>query len=140
MRRKVKESYTPEVGIFFVIDGILYDWGDPIDEIQAYGQYKNSDLGHYEYFDDLKSIFKDKLSKYDDYMQFPRGRIVYDTTNNIFFVYADTCILKDSSMKAKIEGQFKLSRGRIEWRSDEHYVCPGCDARVASMYEKLGKL
>jgi hypothetical protein len=55
-----------------------------------------------------------------EYEDWPRGRIVFDRSRNLFILYADRKLLTPA-MIARIETQFHLPADRIEFQSDFHY-------------------
>ncbi|MDW7656396.1 MAG: hypothetical protein SCM11_04390 [Bacillota bacterium] len=70
-------------------------------------------LSHQELFDRLNTDI--------DYINIPRGRVVYDTVKKEAVIYIDRCI--ETRIKEIIKA-FEIDKFRIEY--DEHYVCPGC--------------
>lgn len=63
----------------------------------------------------------DRYFKSGDYIDFPRGRVVWDTTRKLGIVYIDPCIKKYAD---EIAREFSLKEYIIE--GDEHYRCKNC--------------
>jgi hypothetical protein len=82
-------------------------------------------LGHYETWDHWR---RDRtvdpalraLVRSYEYEDWPRGRIVFDRSRNLFILYADRKLLTPA-MTARIETQFHLPEERTEIQSDLHY-------------------
>jgi hypothetical protein len=55
-----------------------------------------------------------------EYEDWPRGRIVFDRSRDLYIIYADRKILTPE-MIARIETQFHLPEDRTEIQSDLHY-------------------
>ena len=55
-----------------------------------------------------------------EYEDWPRGRIVFDRTRDLFILYADRKLLTPATI-ARIATQFHLPADRTEVKSDRHY-------------------
>jgi hypothetical protein len=55
-----------------------------------------------------------------EYEDWPRGRIVFDQSRDLFIIYADRKLLTPPTI-ARIKTQFHLPAERIETQSDWHY-------------------
>ena len=78
---------------------------------------------HYEHWDTVR-LFALEYQKHDfDY--YPRGRVVYNTKNDTFFVWLDKCI--SPKYKDLICKSFNLSGKNVVFGNDEHYQCAGCN-------------
>ena len=62
----------------------------------------------------------------------PRGRVIYDTEQNVFMIYADRCLIKNKRMMKKIEAEFGLASVPREIHSDAHYQCHRCNRAYLS--------
>ena len=60
------------------------------------------------------------LVRSHEYEDWPRGRIVFDRSRDLFILYADRKLLAPA-MSARIATQFHLPRERTEVQSDFHY-------------------
>lgn len=69
-----------------------------------------------------KELFE-KYFPMQEYIIYPRGRVVYDLEKNISIIYVDRCINKIRIIK-KIVEKFKIKNYRIAY--DEHYCCKKC--------------
>ena len=58
-----------------------------------------------------------------EYIDYPRGRVVWDCTNNRAIIYIDRCINKPEVI-SKIKTAFELQDYTVE--SDDHYCCHDC--------------
>lgn len=66
----------------------------------------------------------DDYYNYGDYINFPRGRVVWDCEADKTIIYVDICIEKNDGAVGKIAELFNLNNYVVE--HDEHYVCPKC--------------
>ncbi len=55
-----------------------------------------------------------------EYEDWPRGRIVFDQSRDLFIIYADRKLLTPATI-ARLETQFQLPEERTEIQSDVHY-------------------
>lgn len=79
----------------------------------------DSNSDHWELFDSL--IFKFDT---DDYINVPRGRVIFDERNNQSIIYIDECYLSDEKVLKKIIKLFQVKNYVI--KTDIHYQCPNC--------------
>ncbi len=66
----------------------------------------------------------DKTIKYGDYINIPRGRIIWDIEKERSIIYIDPCIEEVPDAINELASIFRLEIFDIE--HDEHYVCPKC--------------
>lgn len=59
-----------------------------------------------------------------DYINFPRGRVIWDNASNKAIIYIDICVEKTDGAIKQIAEMFDLTDYMI--KHDEHYVCPDC--------------
>ena len=121
---------TPQVGIFWLVqiaggETRLLTAGCPLDQAEVYGDCLTYGPGHYETWDHWR---RDRtmepalraLVRSHEYESWPRGRIVFDRSRDLFIIYADRKLLTPA-MIARIETQFHLPAERTEVQSDLHY-------------------
>ena len=124
---------TPHVGIFWVVqttdgEARLLAAGCPIDQAESYGDCLTYGPGHYETWAQwrrdrtvdpaLRALVRS--SEYDDW---PRGRIVFDRSRDLFILYADRKLITPATI-ARIAIQFHLPAERTEVQTDLHYQSP----------------
>ena len=63
-----------------------------------------------------------------DYINVPRGRVVWDAEKDRAIIYVDKCIEKADGAMSKIVELFCLTDFIVEY--DEHYVCPDCIGEI----------
>ena len=108
-----------EVGPFFIIQNELYSYGES-------ALNKNIDLvdicvGHMHFFDIItNSVKKLEIYKFDDYDEFPRGRVVYNNILKQSEVYIDKEYIANDDIKQKIIKEYNLN-GNAIFKTDEHY-------------------
>ena len=104
-----------KIGPFFYINNKLVINAIPIEHGTMRGDKIDNPYSHEKLYDDN--------FKCGDYINYPRGRVVWDTKQNLTIIYIDTCIEKDFVIE-KIKELFELDNYVLE--HDEHYVCPKC--------------
>jgi hypothetical protein len=121
---------TPHVGIFWVVqtsngEARLLAAGCPLDQAESYGDCLTYGPGHYETWAQWR---KDRTLNpawhaivwSREYEDWPRGRIVFDRSRDLFILYADRKLVTPATL-ARIATQFHLSVERTEIQSDWHY-------------------
>jgi hypothetical protein len=56
-----------------------------------------------------------------EYEEWPRGRVVYSTSDDRFIVYADQQIRNQPKLRSDIQPRFQLPTAAIAVKSDSHY-------------------
>lgn len=108
-----KYRQSPEIGPFFFISNKVI--ADKIEFAEGRKQADKIDnsCSHEQLYD--------RHFKSGDYIDFPRGRVVWDTRRKIGIIYIDPCIKKYAD---EIAREFSLKEYIIE--EDEHYHCKNC--------------
>jgi hypothetical protein len=121
---------TPHVGIFWLVQTLkgetrLLAATCPLDQAEPYGDCLTYGPGHYETWDHwrrdrtINPALRAIVRSYE-YEDWPRGRIVFDQTRDLFVLYADRKPMTPATI-ARIATQFHLPAERIEVQSDFHY-------------------
>lgn len=63
-----------------------------------------------------------------DYIELPRGRVIWDIAQSHAILYTDTCIEQIDGAIEQIAELFGLTDYVVE--HDEHYVCPTCMGNI----------
>jgi hypothetical protein len=121
---------TPHVGIFWLAQSTygearLLTAGCPLDQAEPYGDCLTYGPGHYETWaqwrrDRTVNPALRALVRSYEYEDWPRGRIVFDRSRDLFIIYADRKLLTPATI-ARLETQFLLPTERTEIQSDLHY-------------------
>lgn len=112
-----------KIGIFFVVNQQILADTIPVRQGEQYGN-AICHGGHYDFWETLiaqtptEAAFKARA--YDAY---PRGRVVYQTQQKKFVLYADTCL--DKNTLRRISDLFHVANPQIA--RDEHYQCAVCN-------------
>jgi hypothetical protein len=125
---------TPHLGIFWVVqttdgDARLLAAGCPLDQAEPYGNCLTYGPGHYETWyrwrrdRTIGPALRTLVGSYE-YEDWPRGRIVFDRSRDLFILYANRKLLTPATI-ARIETQFHLPAERTETQSDCHYQSTG---------------
>lgn len=102
------------IGIFFIIDGKLKVYKEELNIAES-NDFMDVNMGHFELFNSYN------LPKEFEYSMYPRGRVLYNVRNRLFYVYADKIILKDKEKLELIKKEFALPKYNVVYKSDEHY-------------------
>ena len=113
MTEKQETQRVPKIGPFFWINGRLE--ADMIDFHVGRKQADKLDnpCSHEQLYD--------RNHRGGDYIDFPRGRVVWNTTREIGIIYIDPCIRERAG---EIARSFSLPRYAAE--EDDHYHCRNC--------------
>lgn len=106
----------PLIGPFFYIDDKLLTHKVSVEQGDVHGNRIDNPYSHEKLYDDNYSR--------GDYINVPRGRVIWDSENNKAIIYIDTCIEKVDGAVKQIAEMFGLTYYVLE--HDEHYVCPNC--------------
>src|SRR3984893_18632880 len=120
----------PQVAIFWLVQATegearLLAAGRPLDQAEPYGNCLTYGPGHYETWahwrrDRTVEPALRALVRSYEYEDWPRGRIVFDQSRDLFIIYADGTLLTPATI-ARLETQFQLPEERTEIHSDLHY-------------------
>ena len=105
------------VGIFFIVNNQVLLHKCELKEAEKYGDFLNYPESHMEIWD--KYYYK----KYKvDFDYFPRGRIIYNTKEQTYYIYYDKC-LKETIKQL----DFIPKNEKIKFLTDFHYKCHKCN-------------
>lgn len=103
------------MGPFFFIDNKLYANKCSLDKADSQADKLDNPYGHDRVYDDY---FSD-----GDYIDYPRGRVVWDCSNYRAIIYIDPCINKMETI-AEIAQEYGLTEYTVD--GDLHYHCKNC--------------
>jgi hypothetical protein len=126
----IAQGEAPHLGIFWVAQtsngkARLLTAGCPLDQAEPYGDCLTYGPGHYETWAHwrrgrtVEPALRALVRSYE-YEDWPRGRIVFDRSRDLFIIYADRKLLTPATI-ARIAAQFHLPAERTETQSDWHY-------------------
>lgn len=105
------------VGIFFVVNNQVLMHNCKLTEAEKYGDFLNYSKSHMEIWD--RYYYK----KYKvDFDYFPRGRIIYNVKEKVYYIYYDKCLKNDIKNLGIIPQNSKVKLLR-----DYHYQCHKCN-------------
>lgn len=131
MTGQQRDAMAGSVGIFWGIPGAGDGWtllvdATPLADAEPYGDFLTHPRGHYEVWSEWqkrpprKGHAVAQAIAWHEYEDFPRGRIVHETSTGRFIVYADRR-LQRGPVIADIAAKFALAPGTFVVRSDAHY-------------------
>ena len=106
----------PTIGPFFYRKGKLIYHALPAGECRRQADKLDNSYGHEKLWDEKVGV--------GDYIDCPRGRVVWDCTNDRAIIYIDRCINKPAVLE-KISEAFGLGDNYVV-ESDSHYRCRRC--------------
>lgn len=109
----------PEVGIFFVLNGVVMQSSLPYTEGVVYDKFITGPADHYSFWEQAQKWNLHLQSL--DYEEVPRGRVVYDSVSKTFVVYASKAFVNDPKLRSLILSEFSLRSAVTKFKSDEHY-------------------
>lgn len=130
----LKESRVPEVGPFYIIDGVVFADTESYKDVVEIGHNRDSNNTHYDYWKVLQSVYQELRNV--DYDYYPRGRVVYSSSEDKFYLYVDDCIKDMKSVRAIID-ELNLPHRKVEIKSDEHYQCHNCNKDYVDISENI---
>lgn len=131
VRRIIKESVSPEVGPFYVIDDTVFaDTEEVRDLFQNSIGVISSDNSHYDYWTVLQQIYPEFRKV--DYDYYPRGRVVYSVEEDTYYLYIDECIRNKVN---DIIQELGLPKVKVKVSDDEHYKCHQCNKSYVDINE-----
>ena len=101
------------IGPFFIYNNKILSHKLPPANCERRGDKLDNPYSHERLYDD--NFYS------GEYINIPRGRVVWDCTNNIAIIYIDKCVEDKADEVAK---EFNLIDYSVEY--DNHYVCPKC--------------
>ena len=118
----------PHVGIFWVVESRLVIDSTPLSQAEPYGDHLTHARGHVEVWEHYQRAGVVPIDM--EYEESPRGRVIYHTKTRRFTFLADPCILKDEGVVRKIMAGMNLPSKNTDKRTDSHYRCSDCLARL----------
>lgn len=114
---------NPKVGIFWFYEGkIIFFHAVPLDVGERYGDAITGVKDHADYWEELRCEGKLNVldeSLRDEYFSIPRGRVVYHSDTDSFFVYHGNNVKKKDLRK--IASFFNLPKEKTIFEQDLHY-------------------
>ena len=109
----------PEVGIFWLIDNKLVADSIPWRQADIYGGFYTGKNDHATFWTTLQRLVPQwKGLEYTDY---PRGRVLFHSTEEVFLVYSSQAIVNSPGVRATILAEFKLPLAATKFEADYHY-------------------
>jgi hypothetical protein len=127
--RTARLAVSPEVGIFWDVNGVLIIAGALLEEAERRGRFAFHPMSHermWPCYQRINAVPSDM--EYDDP---PRGQVICDKVTLKFHLYADVCILRNETLVAKIRSDLHLPP-KVEAAPDDHYRCAKCLAASPS--------
>ena len=111
------ESNGKFIGPFFYIRGKLIYNACPLAEGREQAGKLDNSYGHDQLYDDHFNS--------GEYIDYPRGRVLWDKEKNCSIIYIDPCINRENVLSQIIDA-FDIGDYVVEY--DDHYHCKKCVA------------
>jgi len=116
----------PKVGIFWLFCNRIIADCTAVSIAERYGDCLTHATSHIDFWSQLQ---QSRLVPVEvDYEEAPRGRVVYDTVQGRFVIFADRCILGNKAVVREIIKEMNLPNA-VETNEDSHYRCCVCLSR-----------
>jgi hypothetical protein len=109
----------PEVGLFWLVDNKLVADSIPWPQADFYGGFYNGKNDHATFWTTLQRLVPQW--KGNEYTDFPRGRVLYDSVEDVFLVYSSRGIVNSPGVRKMLLAEFKLPLAATKFEADYHY-------------------
>ena len=114
---------APRLGIFWLVrDNLLFD-STPLSEAEAYGDHQGHPRSHIKVWAQLQML--GTAPRESEYEEYPRGRVMFHPSAEVYTILADRCILDRKDLIAEIKETLHLPKG-TKRGPDPHYQCFKC--------------
>jgi hypothetical protein len=117
--RRSRLASMPEVGLFWLIDNKLVADSIPWRQADLHGGFYSGKNDHAVFWGTLQRLRPQWQGK--EYTDFPRGRVLFDSMEAVFFVYSSWGIVNSSNLKKMIFAEFNLPLAATKFVADYHY-------------------
>ena len=124
-KQRKDSAKEPRLGIFWLVrDTLIFD-SIPLSESEPepYSTHRTHPRSHVDVWEGWRVV--GKVPPESEYEEFPRGRLIYDTTNQSFTILADRCILGRKELIGRIKEELHLPK-KTAVGTDPHYRCFDC--------------
>jgi len=111
------------VGILFVVNDRVLVESSQLSEAELGAEFADHRRGHEAFWSDLQH--EGRVPRDQEYVEFPRGRSVFNRLTGHHVLYLDRCIIKRPDLVREIKRRLQLP-ARVEISRDSHYRCPVC--------------
>ena len=127
MRKKIyrlgsldKETGEPQIGIFWVYRGQVFQFTQPYSSVPPVGGFRDSNYTHDGYWGQMEKMFPELAGK--EYFSVPRGRVLFEV-NGTFHIVMSSKDAKNQILIARIKRAFNLPPKTVV-DTDVHYNPP----------------
>lgn len=120
--QKARAACVPEVGIWWIIDGRLIADSIPYTEAPEEVGFRAGRNDHFQFFATLQKLMPELRGA--DYTDAPRGRVIYDVTQQQFLCYGSKQFASSTAQQRLILDTFRLPVERTRFTADIHYEDP----------------
>lgn len=120
--KEARARNTPEIGIFWFIDGDLVPITLPYTEVKGVAGFRDNPNDHVHFFRTLQRV-KPSL-KHTEYTDHPRGRVLYDEERDRFICYGSRRFVASAKERQLVTEAFRLPLDGTDFVPDLHYEDP----------------
>jgi hypothetical protein len=121
-------TFESRVGIFWLLaDGSLLVDSSTLAAAEKYGDCLTHSRSHIDVWAEFQS--SGRVAADVEYEEYPRGRVIFDKSEDRYVILADHCILRSKDLIRKISSSMNLTGTSTETSPDLHYRCSRCTRR-----------
>jgi hypothetical protein len=109
----------PELGIFWLVDNKLAADSIPWPQADVYGGFYSGKNDHASLWTTLQRLMPQW--KGNEYTDFPRGRVLFDSMVEVFLIYSSQAIVNSPDFKKMILAEFNLPLAATKFAADYHF-------------------
>lgn len=128
MSKTFKQEEIPFVGMFYSIGGVLYYVILPVTMGDRQVDDVSTNTTHYEWWRYIYRLLRLQNPGFDieDHEYVPRGRVIFNVSEDTYYLYIDKCIKKSKKMMEDIFRTMCLPKKKTKVVLDFHYECQKC--------------
>jgi len=120
--QEARAAHTPEVGIWWIIDNQLIADSIPYTDASEEVGFRAGPNDHFQFFATLQKL--EPGLRHSEYTDAPRGRVIYDVTQQQFLCYGSKQFASSPAQQRLILDTFRLPADRSQFIPDLHYEDP----------------
>ncbi len=114
---------SARIGIFWVYKTEVLSATEPLTEGIDNGVVVDSSAAHVDAWPRIRARYRDRFPELAsfDYLEIPRGRVLFDKQRDMFRCYMDSRLHKPE-IRSALRQEFGLADAQFRFESDPHYT------------------
>lgn len=123
--KKALAEKGPQVAVFYIINDKIYGHGDDLTSAKVESSMLWPRINHISWWENMSELLPGEAStKSSSY--YPRGRVIYSTHQETFYVVLDHCINTPEWIE-KLKKKYNLQDQKVGvYEEPSHYYCHMC--------------